>query len=393
MTDVERLRVFCRKVGATDLHAWLGISPETPHKDAMVHLERRRRDLEASLADPTSARIAELFLDSYDALRDALHPAAQGGATRVQSPDYYAILGISIGAPYSEVESAWRRLTTSHRDDPLITQAWRVLGDPLNRANYDRSRSERARQASIDQPGFESDPMTDSAPLEPLHVELPGPPRREVVLEAEAITTVTVPVVVRGGNGLLRAHLGVDHPAMSTVPESVLEVSPGRHSVLVRFDRGMARRIPFQATLTITGPGLQQAVSFRVRRRAWPSLTSVEPYALAAGALLMLVLGWWLGTRSTITRTPNAPTSIGEISQLPSASACFEQAEGPHPTHVDVHTDGLGRPTGFSFGSVASPEVEACVRNAVERLDFPPTRDGLPAFHRYRVPAVPERSP
>lgn len=386
------MRAFCRLVGANDLHGWLGISPETPHREALVHLERRRRQLEAELHDPEQADLIERFLDIYDLLQQSLK-APETPPRSLDTPDYYAILGVQPVASYAEIEHAWQRLRTGGvGNDALISQAWRVLGDPLNRANYDRSRSEVARRRSTEEPSFEPDPFTADAPLlaEPASVDLPGPQIREVALDRSGAQVTSVPVVV-SGSMRLHARVEVDHPAMDVSPGPVLDLAPGRHALRVSFDAARIHQLPLTCSLTLSNGDLHQVVTFRVARRG-PRLRMrihQEPVLFALAAIGLLSIGWWLGSMDRIERhAPHAPSSIGRIDQLPGTSSCFESSPAPLPGHVDVHTDGLGRPTGFSFGGgVASPAVETCVRTALRQLDFPPTKDGMPAFHRYLLPS------
>lgn len=62
---------------------------------------------------------------------------------------YYEVLGISELATQAEIKAAYRRMVSSvHPDrnplgEPLfkvVQQAYRVVGDPVKRAEYDRSR-------------------------------------------------------------------------------------------------------------------------------------------------------------------------------------------------------------------------------------------------------------
>ena len=63
--------------------------------------------------------------------------------------DYYNILGVKTGASHREIKSAYRRLArrrhpdlngnheTASRDFAKLTEAYRILSDPKERANYD----------------------------------------------------------------------------------------------------------------------------------------------------------------------------------------------------------------------------------------------------------------
>ncbi|MCB9681402.1 MAG: hypothetical protein H6733_08005 [Alphaproteobacteria bacterium] len=408
----DPLRVLCRIAGTPDIETYLGIAPGMQPKEALVLLERKRRELEAALSDPLRAREAELFLDIYALIRDRIgRTVAVDRAFGADTPDYYQVLGVQPGATYAAIERAWRQVQQRGEDvDPIVAQAWRVLGDPLNRANYDRSRRESidphapppgapigvgasGRSAPdpdelVDDdvgpslPGPAHDPSTDDLAI---HAELPGPDVREILLDGQQTAVLSIPLVVRG-KGRWRATLSVDHPAVTTQPERMVSVGPGRHTLAVHVDPRLVRQHTLTVTLTLSNSHEQHVIPLRIRRAGTPWHRRIETAALLAGAVALLATGWLLGTTTTVTATARGPSSVGHISQIPTAAVCFEAAYAPLPSYVDVHTDGLGRPTGFSFGGVGSPESEACVRQALVNLDFPPTRDGLPALHRYTIP-------
>lgn len=405
----DPVTLFCKMVRATDLPTWLGV-PAHDGRAAMVALERVRRRFEEELRRGESTPASEYFLEHYDAFRDAVRirdAATEAGSD--EAPDYYAVLGVEPGASYATIESAWRARRQDGRSmDPSVAQAWRVLGDPLNRSHYDRARRERAQGAPRPAAGRASDraptepsdagPRSDVGLDDPCHATVPGPELREVLLEGDEVVTRTIPLTVRG-TGRWRATIETDHPAVRTRPDRVLSVGPGHHTLAVRFDPRRFRRGPQTVTVTLSNPREQHVVAFRVQhadatdaaRSAWGArLGPLEPMVYTGIAALLILLGFWLGTTSPATApSPQvAPDTLGDLSQLPAAAACFTAEVRPWPTHVDVHTDGLGRPNGFSFGGSVSPSVEACVRDALLRLDFPPTRDGLPALHRYVVPPL-----
>jgi hypothetical protein len=258
-----------------------------------------------------------------------------------------------------------------------------VLGDPLNRAHYDRVRREAAPADPPSDVGDEldADPRT--------RVELVGAGSREVVLDGDEEAVVTVPFVVRGGRW--RATVSTDHRAVTTVPERRIDVGPGRHTLVVRIDPTRLRGRATTATVTLENPHDQHVVVLRVRR-AGPA-RRYEPWIVAGVAVLLVGLGWILGAGTTVLSTLPSPATVGDVEQIPTAAACFRTAREPLPRWVDVHIDGFGRPTGFSFGGVADPEAETCVREALVPLKFPPTPDGLPTYHRYRIAPSADASP
>jgi molecular chaperone DnaJ len=123
--------------------------------------------------------------------------------------DWYAILGVGVGADADEIKRAYRRAAfAAHPDvgeppDPErfrdIRQAYEILGDPARRRAYDRSQqqaAERAMASSIHSRQSRSD-LDDwldlRTPFEHLFGEFPGPQgfampdtlRMEAILEPE----------------------------------------------------------------------------------------------------------------------------------------------------------------------------------------------------------------
>jgi hypothetical protein len=64
---------------------------------------------------------------------------------------HYEVLGVSLGATTDEVRAAYRRAARDHHPDAGgdaarmsdLNAAWRVLGDPVRRAAYDRELARR----------------------------------------------------------------------------------------------------------------------------------------------------------------------------------------------------------------------------------------------------------
>lgn len=377
------VQAFLRQIGASDLRKWLGLPLEASPQDALLALERKRVKLERGLSDPRTAREAELLLEHYNDLRDALSPRARAHTT--VAPDYYLALGVPPTASFAEVERAWHRAVSAGRDgDPVIAQAWRVLGDPLNRAAFDRSRRDQISAAHPPSEYNAADFKTDSVPIDPgCRAEVPGPELRDVAIGTEGIVTLAIPLVVRG-SGRWQAAVHVDHDCLSTAPAHRLDLAPGNHTLAVRIDPELVGRRGVACSITLRAHNELHVIALRVRRASFGQTAGWEYAAVGAAALLLLAAGWWVGSQTTVQAVPRGPTSEGVIDQVPTVAACLDAASAL-PSWVDVHTDGLGRPTGFSFGGAASSDLDGCVRDALLKLDFPPTRDGLPAFHRYHV--------
>lgn len=68
-------------------------------------------------------------------------------------PDYYALLGVPVGASPAEIKRAYRRLVRQHHPDvnaqvedaqiKRLNEAYEVLGNPRKRAAYDKQRGRR----------------------------------------------------------------------------------------------------------------------------------------------------------------------------------------------------------------------------------------------------------
>ena len=214
-------------------------------------------------------------------------------------------------------------------------------------------------------------------------VELIGPDLRVVEI---AQTPVSVPVAVRvHGRAPWDARVHTSHPAVTTSPADRCQLPPGRHTIQIRVDPSALDHAVADATVTLQGGAEHVAITLRFRRIRPPGWTRLEVVLLGLLGASLVGLGWWLGARTTIGQAPRTPGSEGDARQLPNAYACLEQAHEPLPRYVDVHTDGLGRPTGFSFDGVVSPDLETCMKEALLKLEFPPTRDGLSTFHRYHI--------
>lgn len=380
----DATRLVCRLAAAPDLRTYLGVPVDASSKDALVALERRRRELEASLGRPGTPPEAELFLEVYGQLREALTQPAPDPA---DAPDWYAVLGVKPDAPFASIERAWRSAEPVQRDgDTLVAKAWQVLGDPAARAAYDRTRSGATHADPRDEA---SDPELDADPTGArLHV--PGPDLREVSLDGATPAVVVLPIVVRG-QGRWRGTIQTDHPAVSTQPDRMLVVGPGRHTIAVTVDPRRVRQRTLTFTVTIGNGQERHVVALRARRR--DRSRALEWAGLGLGAAVLLGAGWLLGARTQVLADAPDPDTVGDVSQIPSAQPCLAPSYAPLPSSIDVHVDGLGRPTGVSFGGPASRAAETCVRDVVLGLEFPPTRDGRPAFHRYLVTALPPGPP
>lgn len=375
----EVVRTLCGLAGAADLASYLGLPAHAPVREALVALERKRRQLERLLDDPARAREAELFLESYGLLRDAVERGEN--AATAPAPDWYAVLGVRPDAPYATIERAWRSAGVADRSrEPLVAQAWQVLGNPASRASYDRTRQERTEADN-------RPPVDDAAPLADdgaeVRAAVGGPDHRDLDLADAALpTSVVVPVTIRGP-GTWRGSIRTDHPAATPRPEGAVALAPGRHAVTVRFDPTQIPQRTLTVALNVANATESHTVAFRVRRPD-PAARRREWMALGAAAVALVGLGWALGARTAVEPAAPSPDSIGHVAQIPAASACLAAA-APLPPWIDVHVDGLGRTTGVSYGGPTSPEVERCLRDVVLALEFPPRQDGRPAFHRYLV--------
>jgi hypothetical protein len=397
-TRDEALDTLCKLAGVSSVHAYLSLAPDASAKEGLIALERKRREMERALSDPRREREAEQFLELYDEIRGVVAPAGVPSPDLTGDvPDYYKALDVDPSAPFGDIETAWRDATARGMDaDPRVAQAWRVLGDPLTRANYDRMRRERAaadarrtsplRDLRTPQPSSNR-PPTHAPPVvaPPSVCEVLGAEVREVVLESTSPETAIVSLMVHG-TARWTAAISSDHPALTTRPEHGLSLAPGRHTLVVRIDPAKVSAAPLSCTLTLSNAHETHTVVFRVRRAVSGPRRPWEAFAMGAGAVSVLILAALIGNRlSVVTPHDDAPTTQGMIAQLPSVAACFTPDKAPLPAYVDVHTDGFGRPSGVTFGGPASLAADSCVRAALLQLSFPLTPDGLPAVHRYRL--------
>ena len=381
------LRKLLELGGASSLQAYLGLSTDAGSREVLAALERKRQRLEASLDDPARAREAEHFLEHYDTVRETLAPRSHGPAT-TPLPDYYAALKVRPGASFAAIERAWRRVVVEGRsEEPAVAQAWRVLGDPLNRARYDRHRRgveaqrlERTRRPARPAAAPPDTPQSTARIL--------GHDTRTVHLEPGAELLLSLDVQV-DGHGPFEAIARSDHPAVQVVPSRHLSLDPGTHRLTVAVDPSKVEQRARTVTLRLVHPHQILGITYHLRLGgpSWRSRLLPLLYVLALVALVGL--GVAIGSSTQLTTPSPEPLSVNDLSSIPAAQACLRPSAAPLPAWVDVHTNGLGRPTGFQFGGAASPEVRDCTRAALVDLSFPPTPDGLPAIHRFKATPAP----
>jgi len=98
-------------------------------------------------------------------------------------PDYYALLGVPVGASPAEIKRAYRRLVRQHHPDlnaqiedtqiRRLNEAYEILGNPQKRAAYDRQRGRRpaSREPKISWAegagGFVRELKKETAPEQP----------------------------------------------------------------------------------------------------------------------------------------------------------------------------------------------------------------------------------
>ncbi len=379
------VELLCRVTGQPDLATWLDLGDGYTPEDAIKALEKKRRQLERDMADPAVAREAELVFNHWADLRAGLvaPPEARRPSKAGRHVDHYAVLGVQPTASFLAIERAYRALLKDRPDDRRIQSAWHHLGDPGRRAQFDRDRRLGAVRTVPDSLRNETTHHdVEKSVSGRVVAELPGPEVRDVHLEGDGPTVRSIPVLVRG-NGVWRAQLDVDHPCLTTTPEASVRMADGRHSIAVRFDPAFLTRAVTSCSVTLTAARETHVVTFRVHKAPARRIPWKEA-VLALGALSLLGVGWFLGQQTTVRAPDRLPASEGRLSQIATVSDCFDPASGPTPAWVDIHVDGLGRPTGFHAEGPTPPRADACVRDALRRLEFPPTANGLPAFHRYR---------
>lgn len=381
--------LLCKVAGVPDLPTWLELDDDYTPREALSALEKKRRALERGLADPRTAREAEVVFAHWAEIRAALLHAGSGepdAPARAGAPvDHYTVLGVQPTASFLAIERAYQALKATGSADARVDQAWRVLGDPLNRAQFDRARRHGAVRTAPDlsetQPtAHDIEKSSSGLAL----AELPGPELREIHLEDDQPTVRPIAIIVRG-SGTWRASIDIDHPCLSTTPSDTIRVPEGHHTIAVRIDPGRLTRAITTCTVTLSTRRRQHIIALRIHR-APVQASRMREIGLALGAAVLVGVGWLIGQQTTLQTPERAPASVGQLDQIPSIRDCFPPSAPPLPAWVDIHVDGLGRPTGFHIEGPTRPAAETCVRDALRRLEFPPTPRGLPAFHRYRLP-------
>lgn len=381
--------LLCKVAGVPDLATWLDLEDGYTPRDALSALEKKRRSLEKGLSDPRTAREAEVVFAYWADIRAALLHAQAGAPdapARAGAPvDHYAVLGVQPTASFLAIERAYQALKATGSADARVEQAWRVLGDPLNRAQFDRARRHGAVRTAPDL--SEATPTAHDVEKSSSGMalaEIPGPDLREIHLEDDQPTVRPIAIVVRG-SGTWKADIDIDHPCLSTTPSDAIRASEGRHTIAVRIDPSRLTRAITTCTVTLSSHREQHIIALRIHR-APARRGRAREIGLALGAAALVGVGWLIGQQTTLQTTERLPASVGKLDQIPSIRDCFPASAPPLPAWVDIHVDGLGRPTGFHIEGPARPSAETCVRDALRRLEFPPTPRGLPAYHRYRLP-------
>jgi hypothetical protein len=107
--------------------------------------------------------------------------------------DHYARLGIAADATADEVRDAYRRAARRHHPDTAggdaramaeVNEAWRVLGDPQRRLDYDRERRAAAERSAVDTP---SRPTPDE-----FRASTPAPETRQPLVPWRLLTGMAV---------------------------------------------------------------------------------------------------------------------------------------------------------------------------------------------------------
>ncbi len=399
---------FCRQVGASDLESYLGIQPSDSLASALHALESRRVYLERHLHEPRLAMEAEHLHEAFGAIRQALEQRQRVTPRTVDPNDLpvldttenlYDILEVTEHASFSELESAYRQADQASDDPGRVQAAWKILGDPAQRALYDAKRRKLDREASYSLPPFDPETqslaLTEAFPPNPehndeAHIVALGPPRaRDVLLRGDKPLQIQVGVLVRGTacwQGLLES----DHAAMIPLDGRRINLEPGRHQLTVRFDPAYMTSTTQLCVLSLSNAGDSACFSFRVHHE--PAETIRWPRWMIFGslAIMLVAAGWLLGNNTRIETAPLAPQVVtSELGQHPSLLQCLQSTPAPLPEHLDIHVDGFGRPQGFSFSTDASPEAFQCIRNLVPELSFQPGDNGQVLIHRFPLQGLP----
>lgn len=403
LTPAARLLAFCRAVQAPDLETYLELPPHATLREGLAALERKRRKLEANIEDPNQARAAQLLVEHYDLLKGALARRAPSPAPTPRSvpharhqTDHYAALGVDPHAGFVAIEAAYRaQERRASGPTPAAKEAWATLGNPARRALYDANRRQRDRKASESLPPF--DPETASIPFHEImpsdlqssgvRLKLVGSKdTREVWVSETGQLDLSITGVVFGSSPW-RGVVESDHPALMIAGPRELTLRPGRHHFSLRIDAGSLQRQTQPCSVSFSNRDQEQILRFRLKAAPKDTRTAFLPHLLRAGlAILLVVAGWTIGTRTTVTPTGVATAfQTHALTEVPEAITCLDSYDTRDLEHIDVYTDASGSPTGFNFGGEAAPDVFSCIKEALLSHQYEASPDQEVTKHRFIV--------
>jgi hypothetical protein len=182
------------------------------------------------------------------------------------------------------------------------------------------------------------------------------------------------------------------HPAVTVEDGEVKVLHPGTSSILLAIHPSKLDQIVTLAPILLhAAPGTPAAVDLTMTLRIVRNLPPhVSAWVIAAVFVAGLALGAALWGATRVAIPSGTATTHGQIHQLPPVAACLDVTPPPRPAYVDLHLDGLGRPTGFE-ATPSTEELRRCIQAALPLLSFPPSENGRATVHRYAVTESPSR--